>query len=125
MSTQWNARRRLSNKGGCHVNQSTKTGAGCLDFTSASDTTLCRLLLTSDQISTGFLPGNAFAYAATTSPALSPKPLPNPALPLTFSTTWSNVIDSSEESAQLGDCSFWTELMIIGTSAAEGAATGS
>ena len=32
------------------MNQLTYTGAGCLHFTSASDTTLCRLLLTSDQI---------------------------------------------------------------------------
>src|ERR1700761_420859 len=106
MSTQWKARMRLSNRGGCHVNQSTYTGAGCLDFTSASATTLCRLLLTSDQISTGFLPGNAFAYASTTSFALSPNPAPNPARSFTFSTTCSSVTDSSEESVQLGDCSF-------------------
>src|SRR5437764_7313462 len=105
---------RLSNSGGCQVNQFTYTGAGCFDFTSASATTLCRLLLASDQISTGFLPGNAFAYASTTSCALSPKPLPNPALCLSFSTTCSIVIDSRDESAQLADISSWTELMIIG-----------
>src|SRR3974377_1479199 len=61
ISTQWNARMRLSNSGGCHVNQLTKTGAGCFDFTSASATTPARLAATSDQISTGFLPGKAFA----------------------------------------------------------------
>ncbi len=36
-------------------------GGGLVDFTSANATTLCRLLLASDQISTGFLPGKAFA----------------------------------------------------------------
>jgi hypothetical protein len=34
---------------------------GCWHFTFANATTLCRLLLTSDQISSGFLSGNAFA----------------------------------------------------------------
>src|SRR5690242_15891965 len=125
MSTQWNARMRLSNSGGCHVNQSTKTGAGCLDLTSARATTDWRLLLTSDQISTGLRPGNAFAYASTTSFALSPKPAPKPARCLRRSAAWSSVIDSSDESVQLGDCSFCTELMIIGTSAAVGAPAGS
>src|SRR5215813_885676 len=61
MSTQWNAPMRLSKSGGCQANQATNTGAVCFDFASASVTTLCRLLLTTDQISTGFLPGNAFA----------------------------------------------------------------
>ena len=32
---------RLSNNGGCQLNQLTKTGAGCLDFASASETTPC------------------------------------------------------------------------------------
>src|SRR5208283_5919114 len=115
---------RLSNNGGCQVNQSTYTPAGCFDFTSANATTFSRLLLTSDQISTGFRPGNAFTYDSTTSGALSPKPAPKPALVLTFSTTCSSVIDSSAESDQLYDCSFSTELIIIGTWAAVGAATG-
>src|SRR5512133_1511245 len=115
MSTQWNAPIRPSNSGGCQANQLTKTGAGCFDLTSASATTLCRLLLTSDQISTGFLLGNAAAYACTTSRALSPNPAPKPALAFTFSTTSSSVTVCSDASIHAGACSFIVEQMIIGT----------
>src|SRR5512139_3450595 len=124
MSRQWKARRRLSNSGGCQPNQLTNTGAGCLTLASASVTTPCLLLLASDQISTGFLPGNTFAYASTTSLALSPKPGPNPALSFSRSATWSSVMLSSVESNELGDCSLNVEQMIIGTSAEVGAASG-
>jgi hypothetical protein len=91
---------------------------------SASATTLWRLLLTSDQISTGFRPGNALAYASTTALDWSPKPAPNPARAFTFSTTSSSVTPSSEASGQLGDCSLSVEQMSIGTPAAVGAASG-
>src|SRR5512142_108774 len=124
MSTQWNARIRLSNIGGCQPNQPTNTGAGCRDLASASVTTPCRLLLTSDQISTGFFPGNAFAYASTTALVRSPNPRPNPARCFNRSTTCSSVTSSSVASVQLGDCSLNVELMIIGTCAAVGAGSG-
>ena len=61
MSMQWNARSRPSKSGGCQPNHATWTGAGCFDFASARATRLWRLLLARAQISTGFLPGNAFA----------------------------------------------------------------
>ena len=64
MSTQWKARIRPSKSGGCHPNQATYTGAGCFDLASARATTLWRLLLASDQISTGFRPGKALASEA-------------------------------------------------------------
>ena len=115
---------RPSKRGGCQPNHATCTGAGCFDLASASATTLCRLLLTSDQISIGFFPGNAFAYAATTSLALSPKPAPNPARTFTFSATSSSAIASSFASFQLGDCSLSIEQMSIGTSLAAGAGSG-
>src|SRR6185295_10525488 len=124
MSRQWKARIRLLNRGGCHPNQDMYTGAGCFDLASASATAPCRLLVTSDQISTGFLPGNAFAYAATTASALSPKPGPNPARSRTFSGICSSVMLSSDASIQLGDCSLKVEQISIGTCAAVGAGSG-
>src|SRR5262245_900702 len=124
MSTQWKARIRPSNIGGCQPNQATNTGAACFDLASASATAPWRLLVTSDQISTGFLPGKAFAYAATTASALSPKPGPKPARSRTFSGICSSVMVSSDASIQLGDCSLKVEQMSIGTCAAVGAGSG-
>jgi hypothetical protein len=124
MSRQWKARIRRSKSGGCQPNHATYTGAGCFDLASARATTFWRLLLTSDQISTGMRSGKAFAYAATTSFAFSPKPGPNPARTFTFSATSSSVIASSFASFQLGDCSLSVEQIIIGTDAAVGAGPG-
>ena len=75
-------------------------------------------------MSTGFLSGNAFAYACTTSIALSPKPAPKPARCFRRSATSGSVMFMSDESVQAGDCSFSVEQMIIGTPAAVGAASG-
>src|SRR5262245_63370578 len=115
---------RPSNSGGCQANQLTNTGAVCFDLASASVITLCRLLLTSDQISAGLLSGYAFAYASTTSCALSPSPGPNPARCFRRSATCASVRLSADASGQAGDISFNVEQMIIGTLAAVAAASG-